>query len=260
MAMPVRDPFLEFYIPGIGAFIGGIFTIGTVLQIPLLFLAWFSNFLLLIGYYRGLITRKPSKALAVVCVVLSSTIFLSEIEFRSPFDPFNSPAYLVWVSSQVLFLMAEFAPGEKTHRRLEGQLRVNGRLRPLFNEADLLRLLPGEKSYRQREVVLQGNDDTSVLVHFNESYGYAKIFMHKGDPGQMTLGNLEKLPESQVFRGKNHGDRTFPGLYLITHEQGIDILKHFAQTGAANPGIQWSSGEELATELDNSPILAYTGL
>lgn len=251
MDMVEGSAYFGDYIPGLAALVGGFFSIGMIGENPFLFFAWMSNFLLIAGYIRGLGFRTSSRPLAVAVLILSSPMLFS-LEFLDPLSAMGSPAFLVWYFSMAMFMVAEFTPGEKTLERMSSYLKVNGRPRLLHTESDLLALVPDPASGEHVEVHLMGKDDSGVKAHFNSHYAYATFLRHKGDPGLMTQGNLAETPEMQVFQSRKFGFRRFPGLYLITHEQAVNILRYFAKTGEPEPSIKWTSDEDNATEIQIS--------
>ncbi len=81
----------------------------------------------------------------------------------------------------------------------------------------------------------------------------AVLNRHAGDPGLMSIGNHIPTPKSQSFHSGKYGLKRYAGVNVISHGQGIAVLKHFARTGKLLTEIEWEDYSTLPLESYYTP-------
>lgn len=240
MDMPDGPPFsiLDYY-PGLFAFLGGFLSLIAFYKTPFLFLAWATNVLLIISYVRGLKRFQRSRTLGIVAVMLAPLPLL----MHDPNSLFNfsiseSPAFWVWFSAHLTLLVAEFSPFDNPLAN-SVQMLVDKRPRLIHREEELDQQFQKVLLRAYPEITLKGKGDAWMQVFLNPHNAVAQFFRFQGDPGLFSQSNTPPEEENQVFRTVEKTYRNYPLNYLITHDEALEAIRHYALKGEAGDAFQW---------------------
>jgi|GEM_PF-6627322 len=229
------------YVPGISSFLLGIFSISLIPKTPFLFLAWATNILVIIVYVRGLKRYQRSRTLAIIAVALAPTVLLLDDPGVWMYETYlHSPAFWVWLSAQCLMLIAEFSTFEDPLNQ-SVQFLVDNRPRIIHREEEMDRQFQKAQLRSYPYITLKGKGEAWMRVCLNSQHAVVQFFNSPGDPGLFSQSNTPPEEDWQLFRTPDKTFRNYPLDYLVTHDEALLSMHHYALTGEAGDAFSWQN-------------------